>query len=372
MEGVRTFLESSTIHGLTYISTTRKYARILWILIVLAGFIGASLLIKESFVSWSESPIQTTIESLPISKIRLPKVTVCPPKNTFTDLNYDLVITGNSTLTEDIRDEMFKYAFQIIEEDSFTLNNWTKLDEKDRFYNWYHGFTKIHPPSFNEYSNNINYYISTSATSGVVTTQYYGEKFQPDLVERSLSNRVYIHPPMSVLNNENVTLHFKLEKVSMTGLTSGSMDEVMIEGVLDDHKRTAYKNFTPPCGEGCDMQDPERTIRLYRDVNSDDLEITELKVMPGFRFSWWYTSKGVDVTPDHKYENYRVQKYIPRFVNIVTNSIMDKKAIWSQVKTIRFEYIKKNMDVACHYRLGYGFFPGFIPEADIIWNMEEL
>ena len=109
---------------------------------------------------------------------------------------------------------------------------------------------------------------------------------------------------MSVLNNENVTLHFKLEKVSITGLTSSSMDEVKIEGVLDDHKRTAYKNFTPPCGEGCDIQDPERTIRLYRDVNSDDLEITELEVMPGFKFSWWYTSRGVDVTPDHKYENY--------------------------------------------------------------------
>ena len=69
MEGVSTFLESSTIHGLTYISTTRKYARLFWILVVIAGFVGASLLIKEAFYSWSESPIKTTVETLPISEM---------------------------------------------------------------------------------------------------------------------------------------------------------------------------------------------------------------------------------------------------------------------------------------------------------------
>ena len=85
MEGVRTFLESSTIHGLTFISTTRKYARLFWILVVITGFVGASLLIKESFDSWSESPVKITLETSPIAEIRFPKVTVCPPKNTFPD-----------------------------------------------------------------------------------------------------------------------------------------------------------------------------------------------------------------------------------------------------------------------------------------------
>ena len=146
MEGVRTFLESSTIHGLTYISTTRKYARLFWVLVVIAGFVCASLIINESFDSWSESPIKTTIETLHISEISLPKVTVCPPKNTFTDLNYDLMMTENITLTEEMRDEMFKYALEVINEHSFSGNNWTKLHEEDRFYNWYHGYTEIKAP----------------------------------------------------------------------------------------------------------------------------------------------------------------------------------------------------------------------------------
>ena len=83
MDGVRTFLESSTIHGLTYISSTKKWSRLFWVLVVLLGFIGAASLIHESFHSWTESPIKTTIETLPISQLNFPVVTVCPPKNTY-------------------------------------------------------------------------------------------------------------------------------------------------------------------------------------------------------------------------------------------------------------------------------------------------
>ena len=73
MGRITTFLESSTIHGLTYISATQKYARLFWILVVLTGFTVAGILIKESFDSWSESPVKTTVETLPITDIKLPK-----------------------------------------------------------------------------------------------------------------------------------------------------------------------------------------------------------------------------------------------------------------------------------------------------------
>ena len=293
MEGVRTFLESSTIHGLTYISTTRKYARIFWILVVIAGFLGASLLIKESFDSWSESPIKTTVETLPISEITFPKVTVCPPKNTFTDLNYDLMMTENVTLTKEMTDEMFKYAVDVINEDSFSENDLTKLHEKDRFYNWYHGYTDITSPFYDIFGLTI--VISTSATSGVVNTQHYGEKFRPELEERKLYYKVYVYPPDSVKNNENVTLHFKVEKISLSGLASGSKDIVYIHYTtdLEADQTTAFTNFTPPVRY--------RVMRLHRDVSSEDVETQRLDFMPGFRFSWWYS--GAEVTPDKKYKD---------------------------------------------------------------------
>ena len=104
MENVATFFESSTIHGLAYIATGRKYVRLFWTLVVVVGFTGASILIHESFQSWADSPVKTTIETLPITEITFPKVTVCPPKNTYTDPHHawrDLnlkVLTNESDL----------------------------------------------------------------------------------------------------------------------------------------------------------------------------------------------------------------------------------------------------------------------------------
>ena len=285
MERVSTFLESSTIHGLAHISTTRKYARLFWILVVFTGFLGASLLIKESFDSWSESPVRTTIETLPISEIKLPRVTVCPPKKIFTDLNYDLMMTENVTLSDELRDEMFRYAIKVInEEDEESFQILAKLYDENRFYNWYHGFEMV-----GAYDD-----IYTHITSGVITTQYYGDKFQPGLVERKLRYVVRIYPPRSGRSNDNVTLHFKVEKVSMRGLNiqEGSQDAVKIIGqnwILPD-QTTVYVNFTPPGWS--------EALFYARDVSSEDVEQLMLDVMPGFKFSWWYT--GAEVEPEMK------------------------------------------------------------------------
>ena len=111
MEYVTTFLESSTIHGLTYIGTGRKCVRLFWIVVVIGGFTGAGVLIYQSLQSWSDSPVKTTIETHPITELTFPKVTVCPPANTYTDLNYDLMMTKNMTLDTDTKIELIFYSF---------------------------------------------------------------------------------------------------------------------------------------------------------------------------------------------------------------------------------------------------------------------
>ena len=65
MEMINKCLEASTIHGLSHISTS-------------------------------------TIETLPIINLPFPKITVCPPKNTYTDLNLDLINVGNMTFENDL------------------------------------------------------------------------------------------------------------------------------------------------------------------------------------------------------------------------------------------------------------------------------
>ena len=312
MDGVRVFLETSTVHGLSYISTTKKWVRLFWILIVIAGFAGAVFLIHESFDSWSESPIKTTIETLPISKMKFPKVTVCPPKNTFTDLNYDMMLVENLTLTKEMRDEMFKYALEVIEEDSFSMNNWTKIQEKDRFYNWYHGFTKIEPPKYEyfpyESFDALGYDIFTSAISGEVTTQYFGEVFQTKLLERQIYYQVNVYPPENVVLNQDVTLHFKMEKLSLSGLSSDSVETFYMESTDDldlENQTTAYTNFTPPGAF-------YRSMSLVRDISSKHAKQIKMDMMPGFKFSWWYT--GAAVTPKPIYKNDENNKQFVRYV----------------------------------------------------------
>ena len=41
MEHLKNYLESSTVHGLAYISTTRRLVRLFWILVIITGFTGA-------------------------------------------------------------------------------------------------------------------------------------------------------------------------------------------------------------------------------------------------------------------------------------------------------------------------------------------
>ena len=112
MENIRNFLESSSINGLNHISATRKQVRLFWISVVILGFTGAGVIIYQSFRAWDESPIKTTIETRPIREITFPKVTVCPPKNTYTEFNYDLMMTSNMTFDNDNREKLANFAIE--------------------------------------------------------------------------------------------------------------------------------------------------------------------------------------------------------------------------------------------------------------------
>ena len=64
MEGIRGFLESSTIHGLNHISSTKKrFARLFWITVVIIGFTTAGIIINESFKAWDENQFNEPIIS---------------------------------------------------------------------------------------------------------------------------------------------------------------------------------------------------------------------------------------------------------------------------------------------------------------------
>ena len=292
---LKQFLESSTIHGLVYISTENKFARFFWFLVVVIGFSYSGYLIYGAFTNWSESPIKTTIETRPISEIAFPKVTVCPPKETFTDLNYDLMLLENMTMTNETRQEFLEIAQSVFLDSYFeneVLANFSKLEEDNKFYNWYHGHTDVRLPYWHsEYG--LAYLIGTSATTGSVKTQYFGDKYDPDKIERKLWYYIHIYPPAHVVNNPNYTLTIEIEKVTMN-VSGDSKDKMYVSdgvGYLDPGQNVVVHNFTAP--------DNSIDIKFERDVADSDVDANRnLPSMPGFRVKWSYNPETI---PDSKF-----------------------------------------------------------------------
>ena len=115
MEEFKEFLESSSINGLALISSTRRFVRLFWILVVLGGFAGAIYMIWESFENWRENPISTTVNTKPIADLTFPNVTVCPPKGLYLNLNHDIEKSEKLTIDNDLRNELRDYSIQVIQ-----------------------------------------------------------------------------------------------------------------------------------------------------------------------------------------------------------------------------------------------------------------
>ena len=72
----------------------------------------------------------------------------------------------------------------------------------------------------------------------------------------------------------------------------------------DADQTIVLKNYTPPDVETGTF------IKLSRDVSSEEVEAQKLDVMPGFRFSWWYT--GLKIPPDNTFKDDELNKYFVR------------------------------------------------------------
>ena len=308
MEHIQTFLESSTIHGFQYIPTGKKYSRILWILVVISGFISAGILIYNSFQSWDESPVKTTIETLPISEMTFPKVTVCPPKDTYTDLNYDLMMSENRTLNKNTRKELVNYVVAHLNQHfwAIKMKDFRMMEEKDKYLNWYHGFTQISLPYHD--NDGLNIRLDTAATSGTIFTKDFGKKFKADKVLTSCIMSVIVFPPENLQNNRNVTLNFEYENVPLKALSTGS--EKYDADYEDISNEFTKKNHTPP------LPSPSTDryfYRLMRNVNVQEVKNQKLDVMPGFKVRWYYS--GMEVESVAKYANEDITKAFVRYTS---------------------------------------------------------
>ena len=287
MEEVKSFLDLSSIHGLAYTSSSKsRMVRFFWTLIVITGFSGAGIIIYLSFQEWDENPITTTIKTRPITEITLPKVTVCPPKNTFTNLNYDLMMLENMTMNNETREELTLYAVKLIQDSVFEqlMYNISLIDEDRRYYKWYHGHSDISLPYWCDstsannhcYQVGLHYDIVFMANTGTIKTKYFGKKFDAHKTERYIRYTVTFHHPVNEeQKNLNITLSFDIEKNTSPGLET-------YLSLLNTGESKFTKTFTLP-------DTKLQGFTLYRNIMEDDLHDMQISQMLGFIIKWYYS-----------------------------------------------------------------------------------
>ena len=301
--GFQEFLSSSTIHGLQYVLQTKKIVKLFWTLVVIIGFIGAGVLISESFKAWAESPITTTIETVPISKLIYPKITVCPPEKTYTDLNYDLSVLGNKTITNNTRNQLTEYATELFQEhlQSIMLSDSMKLQEDNRYYNWYHGYTKVSlwscPANKNCFIDEgaRTYQIYSFAKKGSIHTQHFGEDMDGTKVDSSISYFILI---ADKVRKPMYSLHWKME---MVWIKESGTETLKQNGQLKQYETCFdYENK---------WIRSEKKTEYKRRVPKEDLMKLNLDKMPGFNITWYIKGE-----PPMKFANSDFNKAFKRQV----------------------------------------------------------
>ena len=290
MEEVKAFLETSTIHGINHVITSRKCSKYFWIFVVFSGFLVAGFLISESFQNWRKSPISTTVETLPISQITFPNVTVCPPTHSFLNLNYD-IMNSEKQLENKTRKDLLAYTADVLQDEFYeeVMTNLSEVQDPERFYNWYNGYTDIEYQTLDTYNNKYEHIVRTSATSGNITTQYFGDEFDIDKLQSNYEIEVYIYVPEKAQNDKNTTFMLKIEQESME-----EKDELRFGTGFGGEKidsKVFSKNFSAP---------KSYYALKYKRFEIGNMNGKEMQKMPGFRISWKYDT---DVVSEAQYKN---------------------------------------------------------------------
>ena len=332
MDEFKEFLGTSTIAGLSYISTSKRTAKLFWILVVFSTFTASFVEIWNLFQDWEKNPIKTTSKNLPISQLTLPNITVCPPKNSYLNLNYDIVKSEEVIIDNDTRQELLEYAIEVVQDalHAEMMKNLSILEDPDRFINWYRGYTRIVYPYFLEgryetgtivkgsdgtytttYDNQLLYDIFSSALSGNISTQYFGENLDEKKVERDIAFRINVYPPKSVKGDAKAAMILKVQKISVQDNEKEA--EMKLNGwasLLNSLTDWSVK-LNEDMFQFKDNDEYMFQVSLHRKLTEYDILNTKQKKMPGFIFSWNYD---INVEPWAKFRENLISKHFVRYM----------------------------------------------------------
>ena len=388
MDNVKQFLESSTIHGLAYIATTRRHVRVFWVCAVIAGFSSAFMIILQSFENWSENPVTTTLETLPISDITFPKVTVCPPANTATNLNYDLMNLGNKTWTDVLMEKdpnvakqieayghnyatnnlQYKLNYGLVRKSiglDYKLLKRLNFGERDKFRNWYNGYS-MEPwwmPFVTDWKNSGNIdvnsasgfkttrqVISTCALSGAINTPGFGDPFDVSIFINPDSTYEYIiiidYRAIESTTGNDIELHVNIEMnlhrketlfLCKNKLPSQPLDVIIT--CSNNYNGNCEKRSAADCNKVNSTRDALEVRLIREQFDEDELNVAMLLNMTGINITWSYY-QNVTAKPLYLGDN---EEFV-KMTNLISE-YESKNGLWEKMTTYKIEKFMRDMDM---------------------------
>ena len=346
---IKEFLESSTIHGLVHISTSGRFGRLFWIVVVMTGFSIAGSLINQSFDNWHESPSKSTVEIKPIKDFTFPNLTICPPQKTFLNLNYDLLMLEDRKLNNSTRQELLEYTddnlYDIIVNETLSL---LEREEENRFYNWYHHLSSIFTAD-----EDTTYKIFTYAITGAIQSPYYGEQYHENKMEKTIQYDIEVILPNFSTNISNITMTVEIEREPC----KKPVYELLYikkywfyNGTIWDTKHTIpnHKNFHNQNFSFININTEfkyRQGIKLYYYINVNDVKTIEQKMMPGFRIKWFYNENIEEYPLPDNYYN----KEFTRFVNAVSDGQINLETLKNIRAEMLNEFQEQSIDRFCGF-----------------------
>ena len=381
MTKFKDFLESSTIHGLGYISTSsNKLVKIFWVFVVLGGVSTAVYYIHNAFQSWNESPIATSIETFPIMKASFPRVTVCPPAGSNTAFNIDLVNAGKDTLDKNTRKELVELAEEWMQDKEFKeiFQMEGAFKEKGKYRNWYESFTNVFLPKARSPNKIHQARFIISATSGSMSTPWFGTKFSSDNFQFKLEYKYEFYPSYKITESYP-NASFVLKLLIDTKETDGdsevlelkaprrSIEKFQHSGKIEEIRKyevDSLRGYNSPI-----------KIKFYRASGVEIVEEWSKKRMTGFSVDWYYESEignVLEIAPDQKYHQASqfygdLNRSFVKFMNILHYAVFTKgyseNEVFEVIKETKLELVKRVNDFGT---ISDNFFRKTIAELDLM------
>ena len=254
-------------------------------------------MIYQSFKSWADAPISTIIETLPISEITFPKIVVCPPRNTFTNLNYDLIHNDTAREVDPSKVMSIKQmVFELIQTNYFNrlMEEFSILEVEDLHRNWYNQLTRLNAPYWKE--GLLTFPIFSSASTGSVKSKDFGRVLNnnSDIIKKNLHLVIDIQHPLSIqlaesnidISNFSFTMNVNHSVVDETSFRDvDGYDKIEVKEKLTIYNFPLTRPYTVPemiVTRPLNISESHFYRRLMKLGNAD----LKMNSTPGFHISW--------------------------------------------------------------------------------------